>query len=165
MKQPGSRLDRLSLPAPTKHFPVQRRHLRTRHFQRGSDAGPRTTGSSPPTPPPPPPGPPSSVYIPPAGGSGSVWLVSALAGNYQTIRILNYFDIGSVESCHFPENKVGLWARGPPHRPKDKQREGRGAPPMGRERGLHGENPAKSSGDEEFLLGPGFTHIAEDSAL
>ena len=107
-----SRLDPLRAPAFPRPAPPPAR----RHFQRGNEVGPRTTG----------PPPPSSVYIPPAGESGSIWLVSALAGNYQTIRILNYFDISSVESCHFPENKVGLWALGPPHRRKGKQTGGRG---------------------------------------
>lgn len=35
-----------------------------------------------------------------------------------------------MESCHFPENKVGLWARGPGgplHRQKSKQTRGRSA--------------------------------------
>lgn len=80
-----------------------------------------------PTPPPP---------RPPAEGSGSVWLVSVLAGNDQTIHILNYFDIGSVESCHFPENKVGLWARGPGGRQKSKQ--------TGRGRGRWDEGAVRS---------------------
>lgn len=74
-----------------------------RHFQRGNDGQNNRFTPQPP---------PGSVYIPPAGGSGSVWLVSALAGNYQTVCSCNYFDTGSEESCHFPENKVGLWARG-----------------------------------------------------
>ncbi len=62
---------------------------------------------------------PGSVYILLAAGSGSVWLGSALTGNYQTIHILNYFDISSVESCRFPENMTCLWALGPVAPPEE----------------------------------------------
>lgn len=62
---------------------------------------------------------PGFVYILLERGSGSVWLSSALTGNYQTIHILNYFDISSVESCCFPENATCLWALGPATPPEE----------------------------------------------
>lgn len=52
----------------------------------------------------------------PPARSASFGLVPPLAGNRQTIRILNYVDIDSVESRRFPENMSGLGAPGPHRR-------------------------------------------------
>lgn len=122
------RLVHLSALALTKYFPIKSHHLHTLDFfekKQHTTFQLEKTRSRPTKPSralrtqqvlPQPPG---SVYILLAGGSGSVWLVSALTGNYQTIRILNYFDISSVESCRFPENMTCLWALGPVAPPEE----------------------------------------------